>query len=168
MIASIWTPCTDVGRYFLEGINLGDERATRERCSWLASRSAEPPIVIPGADQRPYLTRWLIEDGGYKRRVFLHRFSQSDRATHRHNHPWKRAESVLLAGSYRDERTAGELELVPGDHNVITADDYHRVELLDGDVWTLFVVGQVVQSWEFEEIATGRRTPWRRFVTGGF
>lgn len=164
MIAALWTPSTDLGRVFLGGLDLGDDKATRARCERM-SRELPEPIVIRGENGAPYLTRWTIEDYGYSRRVFLHLFSQSDRATHRHNHPWRCAESVVLAGRYRDER-AGEIrELGPGEHNVIGADDYHRVEILDAQVWTLFVVGQVVQSWEFEHVDTGARTPWRRLVT---
>lgn len=88
--------------------------------------------------------------------LFLHCFHASDEKP-AHNHPWTWARSLILKGSYRETRlfdfTSTSMWLAqtysPGDVNRIDADTYHYVELLDGPVWTLFLVGRVTQRWGF-------------------
>ncbi len=48
--------------------------------------------------------------------------------------------------------------------NVIRADDYHRVDLLEADAWSLFVAGPKTTGWGFWERDTGIVTPWREFI----
>ena len=138
----------------------------RERLDVLARTL--PCRPIRGADGSVYLYRFtlaaLTEGGGY---IYLHRFMRSDEDEELHNHPWS-GTSLILAGGYREERRAGHVvmarECRRGDVNPIEPDTFHRVDLLEEDCWTLFVVGPVVQSWGFWHRSTGVFTKWREFI----
>jgi len=104
--------------------------------------------------------------------LYLHRFHRDDPDMELHNHPWQWSVSLILAGGYLETRrvwtggtfTVGRREFLPGMINAIFADTYHRVDLLEDDVWSLFLVGPVVQSWSFWDPETGLHTPWRVFL----
>lgn len=73
-----------------------------------------------------------------------------------------------IAGGYREERRLGNRlvsrVVAPLSFNFIGADDFHRVELLEHDAWSLFLVGPKVASWSFWDPRTGELTPWREFI----
>jgi hypothetical protein len=101
--------------------------------------------------------------------IYLHRFHRGDSDPELHNHPWRWAVSLILAGGYREYlRTRGDdvasRDVKPGRVNAITADTFHRVELLDGECWSLFVAGPKVSGWGFWCSVTKRFTEWREFV----
>lgn len=109
--------------------------------------------------------------------VFLHRFVRSDWDQELHNHPWDRSTSLILAGGYVEERMipsdcgvdarGWHIEkrvLTPGSVNRIGAEDFHRVDLLESDCWTLFIVGKKVASWGFRDRHTGVFVDWRTHV----
>jgi hypothetical protein len=50
-----------------------------------------------------------------------------------------------------------------GDVNVLTSETFHRVDLIDGEAWSLFVTGPKFSSWGFWE-TDGVYTPWRQFI----
>jgi hypothetical protein len=99
-------------------------------------------------------TRW--------RSVFLHRFLRSDEDREFHDHMWS-GRSVILDGAYREEKThvvtnngiryRTPIEVHTYDRwsmNTIRTGDFHRVDLLTPEVWTLFIVGPKVQDdWGF-------------------
>lgn len=114
--------------------------------------------------------------------LYLQFFHESDYSKDLHNHPWAWAYSLILKGGYWEERkysdhwlappggyfalrgnTQKDLhwvhvrKLTPGSVNVLDADDFHRVDLLDerAGCWTLFLAGPQVQRWGFEERDTG-------------
>lgn len=132
----------------------------RAWCLALAHRSPMQRIDIDGD---PYLERYFVAGfnptapgGGTPAvaSVFLHHFLSSDRNGATHSHPWEWACSLMLVGGYREERcdAAGRLtvrDVRPGDVNILDADVHHRIDLLDGDAWSLFLVGRVVQPWTF-------------------
>jgi hypothetical protein len=71
-----------------------------------------------------------------------------------HSYPWAWSASLILVGGYREFRCgAGGVTtcrtLQPGDLNVIRPDDRHRIELLGGDCWTVFLAGDYAQPWRF-------------------
>jgi len=127
--------------------------------------------------------------------IFLHHFHRGDDDEALHNHPWRWSVSIILAGGYVEERRVrswatnlspqmsatiamitGLLvpfdEVVkrtfkPGSINVIRANDYHRVDLLDEKhgAWSLFIAGpRTGKSWGFWDRASGVFTPWREFI----
>jgi len=126
-------------------------------------------------DGDEYLTRvlapkWLRRVIGC--RPYLHKFHREDLDRHLHNHPWKWAFSIILCGSYDEVRLDHELTEAsralgePRDYtvrrrvrwfNVLTDADYHKVEHLHGEVWTLFITGPRVQGWGFR--VDGRHVP---------
>lgn len=136
---------------------------------------------------RPYLTRiYLTPSTGRLgawwraryRGLFLHCFHMSD-PDGLHNHPWTDARSLILRGVYYEERTssialrelrAGQIVTTadvrfetrtriywPGDLNTIDQIDWHRVELLSDEVWTLFSAGaKHGNGWGFSSGRRGR------------
>lgn len=114
---------------------------------------------------RTYLTprRWPVS-------VFLHHFFRGDDDRELHNHPWEVSIGLILAGGYVEERlrTRGirVRRFRPGSINVIRANDFHRVTLLDParGCWTLFLTFRRVQDWGFLDRLTGKFIPWREHV----
>ena len=119
-------------------------------------------------DGSPYLTR-ILSPRIFGYRVFLHHFHRPDIDQHLHNHPWKWAASLILNGSYTEER----LEGVYGTQaitftqkvkrfNLLRDTDYHKVLELHGDVWTLFLTGPRIQDWGF--LVEGQHVPWTEYL----
>lgn len=104
--------------------------------------------------------------------VYLHRFLRSDADKELHNHMWSGL-SLILSGAYREEKlctTVAHAEVVTtlhkaGRFNHIGKDDFHRVDLLSPEVWTLFIVGKKQRDdWGFIDRYTMKYVPWRDFV----
>lgn len=103
--------------------------------------------------------------------TMVHRFHASDAPGALHNHPWRWSGSLVLAGGYREQRRdftqpygIAERDVLPGQFNYIRGSDYHRVELLDDECWTIFMTGPKNDGWGFWDPATGRTTPWRQYL----
>lgn len=149
-------------------------RVLRWVCGYL------PVRVIERSDGAPYLSKYLVYESGPGRdswRVHVHCFHQSDEDWALHNHPWEWAVGWILAGGYREwrryERPSGARAPVyevgtrayaPGSVNLILSSTFHRVELLDGECWTLFVSGPIVGTWGFWSRNDDSFTPWRDFL----
>lgn len=125
-------------------------------------------------DGAPYLTRVLFPKIPLLGiRPMLHKFHRPDGDRSLHNHPWRWAFSLLLAGEYVEERLLpDESQLAGGPisekrlvrwFNVLTDQDYHRITELRGSVYTLFVAGPRTQSWGFLD-ERGELVPWRRYI----
>lgn len=108
--------------------------------------------------------------------VFLHHFRASDEEKACHNHPWDESRSLILVGGYHEERLVtnpdGSLtrhfkQFWPGDINTIRSSDFHRVDLITPDVWTLFVTGKKSSTWGFKDPLTGVFEHWKTFVERG-
>lgn len=105
--------------------------------------------------------------------LYMHRFHRGDDDVELHSHPWDWALSFVFAGGYVEER---RVDGVFGEHRVITrtvlpfsfnfirSNDFHRVELLEDDAWSLFLVGPKTKSWGFWNRATNAFTPWKEFI----
>lgn len=154
--------------------------------------------TIRAPDGSAYLSRLLLPRvrlpfGLGDFRPMLHHFHRPDEDREKHNHPWKRAFSLVLCGAYDEERLAGD----PNPHrymsemgqcnfcaawrgecpghaadvdekkvrwfNFLRDTDYHRVTRLHGDVWTLFVSGPRTQDWGFLT-EDGVHVPWKEFL----
>lgn len=94
------------------------------------------PLRIISDGARPYLERHYIGTA-FGWRFYLHRFVGPDPAGGLHDHPWRLAFSLRLAGRYFEEtrygmRTQRRL-------GILTGDTFHRVAVLSTPtVWTLF------------------------------
>lgn len=123
-----------------------------------------------------YLERWYLlggpsEEGEWKDsplQVCIHRFARSDEDGALHNHPWEQSVSFILSGGYSEERRVEEhverRMCLPGDFNLLAANDFHRVDLLEEDCWTIFISSRKSQSWGFWDRSTKIFTPWRDFI----
>ncbi len=164
----------------------------RRIVEFVASLLPNPRVIYDQVGQSPYLSRYYLigrpthPDGhdpfdyyGDPRPgttwpekswgLYLHRFHRGDMDRELHNHPWSWSVSLILAGGYLEERREGlsvtQRVLSPGRLNFIGGDTFHRVDLLEQDAWTLFLVGPKTQSWGFWDRATGFFTPWREFIS---
>lgn len=135
----------------------------RRICEWLAQHL--PHVTIPTPEGKPYLTRYYLfgADRAFGN-VFLHHFHSSDMDVapsgeyFLHNHPWPWSFSIILVNGYRewrrihkDSADLRDKTYRPGSINIITHNDFHRVELTHGDAWSLFFTGwrSKKRSWGF-------------------
>lgn len=124
--------------------------------------------IINRRGDEPYLeryslfkTRWLT--------AYLHRFVQPDEDEGVHDHPWKLAVSVVLAGSYDEDRLE-HLGAVYGAEaegaatlrrrtvrwlNVLRGASFHRIVDARPDTWTLFIHTPSHKQWGFLEAGAG-------------
>ena len=166
---------------------------------WVAyNLLANPRVIFDREGESPYLSRFYLrgrprmldgsepfdESGAPKKAaifpdgvaVYLHRFHRSDSDGALHNHPWKWARSLVLAGGYIEERRAKDWRsppwhsverrvIRPFSWNKIDATDFHRVDLIESDCWSLFIAGpKTGESWGFWDRWTGKFLPWREFI----
>lgn len=121
---------------------------------------------IPG-----YMNRWLIETPWFSLR--LHKILRDDEDVELHDHPWAFT-SIILRGAYREieEHPSGVwgapqvcTEFRAGDVNRRhDASKPHRLEVIDGPVWTLVWAGPRIRAWGFHG-RDGRWTWWADFVS---
>lgn len=131
------------------------------------SETRKPDINI-GGEANPYLRRWWLIPRNRIFNVYLHNFMRSDDDRALHDHPWWNV-SVLLHGRYvehtiaagginaRTERQAGAVKFRG-------AASAHRIELVDGPCWTLFITGPRIREWGFHCPQGWRH--WRIFTSG--
>jgi hypothetical protein len=102
---------------------------------WLAGYL---PLRLISDDGRPYLERYFVARV-LGLQIYVHRFVGSDPVRGLHDHPWRWALSLVLAGHYQEETRQGirRVRWV----NTLVGDSFHRVILPRGqrDVWTLFI-----------------------------
>jgi hypothetical protein len=108
----------------------------------------------------PYLTRWILFEWAGMFGIYVHKFWASDYERALHDHPWNFI-SIVLKGSYLEHsehtgclRTAGSIAYRPCTHK-------HRVELVNGPVWTLMLVSGRKRRWGFWP--NGVWCWWRKF-----
>jgi hypothetical protein len=133
--------------------------------AWIASAQRRGPDFVIGGANDPYLLRWFLIPRNPLFNAYLHNFWRSDDDRARHTHPWLCNLSVLLRGRYREwfgdgptdyvDRTAPALKFRWGAAP-------HRIELIDGPVWTLFLTGPRVREWGF--LCPGRFVHWKAFT----
>lgn len=120
-----------------------------------AMTSRRPDFIIQPDGHTPYLNRWWYIPRNRFANNYIHQFLRSDDDRALHDHPWIFNISILLHGSYIEERI-----LAGGTHTkkVYTVGDIifrgpwtaHRVEVIDGqDAITMFLTGPVIREWGF-------------------
>jgi hypothetical protein len=132
-----------------------NDALARAWCETLASTLQVQHIAPNGT---PYLERYFASGWSPTNRrpgpaIFLHHFVASDPDDQVHSHPWGWSASLIVVGGYREERCVeGQMvvrEYHPGDVNVLEADDQHRIDLLSGDCWSVFMAGSFAKAWTF-------------------
>lgn len=106
------------------------------------------PDQVISRDGKDYLHRWHVVRKYGKHNVYIHRFLGDDNDEALHDHPWDSV-SVVLTGSYREYTPDKVVVRKAGD--VIFRDSLtpHRIELVDGEAWTIFITGPKVKEWGF-------------------
>jgi len=128
-----------------------------------------PGRRIDGDNGQPYLERFYV-GGVFGWCIYLHRFVASDPDRGVHDHPWRRAVSLVLTGGYREVRlrdrerhTTVIRRVRPLSVNLIRGEDFHRVLLDVPEAWTLFLHGPRVKGWGF--LRGGNYVPYARDAT---
>ena len=93
--------------------------------------------------QRHYLAR----APGYSLR--LHHLLVDDAGRDLHDHPWNYT-TMLLTGGYREHTPDDAVEYWAPCILSRRAEQLHRLELLDGPMWTYVVTGRVRRRWGFQ------------------
>lgn len=115
---------------------------------WLTGRL---PVRFINLDAGPYLERYYLGQL-FGITFYLHRFVSSDSERHLHNHPWGWGGSLILCGSYIEERA---LDLCPAAgpagclterirrswYNQVNGNTIHRIHDAAPGTWTLFFHG---------------------------
>jgi hypothetical protein len=120
-------------------------------------------------DNEPYLTRYYIfrKPVKWMPSMYIHCFHRGDQDKELHSHPWLYSVSLILSGSYIEEYRKGDevnvRTLKPGNLNFIKGNKFHRVDLVDSEVWTLFISGPKVQDWGFWNRITKKYIQWELF-----
>lgn len=110
----------------------------------MAILKRKPDFVI-GDD---YMHRWWLIPRNRYFNIYLHKIMHNDDDRALHDHPWWSL-SILLKGKLREvlaSRIRYPLRFVP---LLRSAGLAHRLELVEGPAWTLFITGPVVRSWGF-------------------
>lgn len=134
----------------------------------IARITRRPPDVVIGGHERPYLRRWWVIPRNRFLNVYLHEFLRSDDDRALHDHPWANC-SFLLRGRYMEHTIAeGGVHhrrvLVAGDVRLRLSGTFaHRIELIDGPCWTLFITGPRYRQWGFHCPDQGW-VHWQRFT----
>jgi len=151
----------------------------RTLLEWAVTKMAPPRVIYDCAGTSKYLSRWYVfgSGEGVERTgplaIYIHKFHRGDDDKELHNHPWRWSVSLILAGGYREERRFSMFDrhwvhirtVLPWTLNLIRGDDYHRVDLIEHDAWSLFFAGpRLGVDWGFWNRHSGETTPWREFI----
>lgn len=124
------------------------------------------PDFIVGGDT-PYLLRWYLIPRNPFLNIYLHCFKSSDINREFHDHPWSSL-SYIIQGMYSEITDVGHRIYKEGQYILrIRADVPHRIELIDGECWTLFVTSFRYRNWYFycrDENGNRRMVPWEQYV----
>lgn len=146
-------------------------------CNFFSKILPKTTIKVNGI---PYLTRYYFFGNDLKYfNIYLHHFHASDPDDGvLHNHPWKWAWGIVLAGGYIEERKEFMFKIEeqtivrithtsrgPGSMGSLTSSDFHRVDLLNEKEgsWSLFFTGPRSQEWGFLNKATGEFKNFQQF-----
>lgn len=137
--------------------------------SWLIKRTTRRPAdYVIGGHERPYLRRWFVIPRNRVFNIYLHQFLRSDDDRALHDHPWASC-SILLCGMYLEHTiAAGGVRkmqlLMAGEFRVRWSGKFaHRIELMDGPCWSLFLTGPRYREWGFHCAEQGW-IHWRKFT----
>lgn len=125
-------------------------RLERPMSAWfIDSITTRPPDQVIGGQEAPYMRRWWVVPRNPVQNVYLHQFLRSDDDRAHHTHPWLWNASVLLRGRYREWHGETFTDREAGAVKVRWGPAPHRIELIDGPCWTLFMTGPRVRQWGF-------------------
>lgn len=123
--------------------------------------SGRLPCRLIHTQEKRYLERYFLGQlFGWT--FYLHRFVGSDGDRALHDHPWKHAGALCLAGGYLEKRIRWfnprsgydtyQRHIVPGRINMVRAAVFHQIVSTKPDTWTLFFHTPKIKEWGFMEI----------------
>lgn len=95
------------------------------------------------------------------RNTYLHCVNRSDDDRALHDHPWVNI-SIILSGQYREVYADKSVIRKPGDIVIRLGSTAHRLEVVKGPVWSLFMTGPKYREWGFR-CPNGWRH-WKQFT----
>ena len=107
-----------------------------------------------------YLSRWHLIPHNKFLNVYLHKFSGSDDDRALHDHPWHSL-SFAFKGKMREHTPSGAKIVKKFLPKYRPAKFSHRMELVEGPAWTLFITGPQVRDWGFWP--NGIWMHWKKF-----
>lgn len=107
----------------------------------------EPDFVI-GDKSNPYMLRWHLQKSKTDSSVYLHCILRDDDDRALHDHRGHTA-SIVLSGVLREVLKNDSRLLEPGSITYREAEVGHRLEVVEGPVWTLFITGPTLREWGF-------------------
>lgn len=125
-------------------------------------------------DGAPYLSRWYL-CRARRLEIYLHQLHRADDDRALHNHPWKWAVVLVLAGgyseAYRTRQGNVRHRLVrPWRPRLLLARDFHRIDRIasGGTSWSLFVTGpRHGRGWGFWHPDSGVYRPASEYLNPG-
>lgn len=135
-----------------------------ELAVWARARMQRLPDFVIGGVDNPYMRRWWIVPRNELQNVYLHQILRDDDARALHDHPWANT-SILLIGRYREITPMGEFIREAGSVVHRSAEDAHRLELIDGEPCvSLFFTRAKERDWGFH--CSKGWVHWRDFTAG--
>ena len=121
-----------------------------------------PDVTIKKENGLTYLNRWFVIPRNRFLNIYLHQFLASDDDRALHDHPWFSV-SFMLKGEIVEHSFKG-LRIIPRFIPVFRSAKFaHRLEVVKGPVWTLFITGPRIRSWGFYCHKGWRH--WEHFTT---
>ena len=128
----------------------------------IESNAHRKPDFVIGGEDNPYMRRWHLQRQADTSSIYLHQVLRDDDDRALHDHPYHSV-SVVLRGVMREILPGGKSrELRAGSVVTRSAEDAHRLEVIEGPVWSLFVTGPRIREWGFH-CSNGWRH-WKDFV----
>jgi hypothetical protein len=108
----------------------------------------------------------IVRSDGWS--LVLHKFHKSDSTALIHNHGWSWALSFVLCGGYSEEKLEGDAivtrKIKPFSFNYLRPEEFHRVDLLEKDAWTLLLRGPRRNEWHYKDRASQAKIIWNEHV----
>lgn len=116
--------------------------------SLITKAERRAPDFVIGPSDNPYLKRWYLKRDRQQGNIYLHQVLRDDDDRALHDHPWD-SQSVVLKGVLREVMADSSRVLYAGDNASRAAEVAHRLEVVEGPVWTLFITGPWRREWGF-------------------
>lgn len=110
-------------------------------------------------DGEPLFERYLVCRLSNGSAIYIHHYLRSDPDRGLHDHPWRWAAVLILAGGYNEDRMRGfgtdgpnivRNRRLPGCAYWLTGSDFHSLLIADGRTsWSLFAHGPYRKPWGF-------------------
>jgi hypothetical protein len=147
--------------------------------NWFVRRvSSRKHDFAIGGEENPYCLRWWVIPRNRLFNIYLHKFLRDDEDRALHDHPWPNCSIPLVNGymevmfEWQPEGVVGRvlpplvrLERKVGSITFRRAATAHRVEVMYGPAWSLFITGPVIRNWGF--VCPKAWRPWQEFTKPG-